>query len=381
MSGGPETIGTAALAEHVIAIRRSPARGEELVALLAEQSPIYRGLDTRDAERIRGFIFAGFETTGLPQGALPFVLAELETGINPYTVAAAAKALRGAAEISDRVFAVLVAAARRIAGKDDMVQYGRIDPGDRAAPRSSALAEILRSIAAAGPRARPLWQPLEAMAARGNVCTEAMAALEQALAHLSAEAGEHCCCEAPPPLEFPAKLATAPDIDDLALEDQSGETFSYRDFFHGRPSVVTFFYTRCMNPQKCSLTISKLGALQRRFAAIDGRSRINIAAFTYDPAYDRGRRLQIYGAERGFRFDAQNRFIRTVGSFEPIRARFDLGVGYGPATVNQHSIELLILDAGGEPIRDYRRMLWNEFEIADAVKGMVDPAPARRSAS
>jgi len=47
----------------------------------------------------------------------------------------------------------------------------------------------------------------------------------------------------------PAPAAEAPvaaAIDDLVLQDQSGETFTYRDFFHGRASVVTFFYTRCM---------------------------------------------------------------------------------------------------------------------------------------
>lgn len=115
MSVAPDRYGTAEIAEDIIALRRTPARREELVALLAEQSPIYHGLSANAAERIRGFIFASFETVGLPQSALPFILEELETGINPYTVAAAAKALRGAAEIADTTFALLVTAAGRIA--------------------------------------------------------------------------------------------------------------------------------------------------------------------------------------------------------------------------------------------------------------------------
>jgi protein SCO1/2 len=377
MSASPQAERTAQLAETIIAIRRVPARRQELVALLAEQSAIYRGLSASEAERLRGFILAGFENVGLPQSALPFVLEEIETGLNPYTVAAAAKALRGASEISDAMFALLVAAAERIASNDDNVQFETIDPGDRAARRTGALTEIIRTIAASGPRPRPLWEAIDALATRGNVSAEAMTAIEQARRTLSGEPNERCCCAPPPALALPTKSPAFRDIDDLVLEDQSGEIFKYGDFFRGRPSVVTFFYTRCMNPQKCSLTVGKLAALQRRLAATDMGARINVSAFTYDPAYDHARRLQIYGMDRGFRFDHRNRFVRTAGSFEPIAAKFDLGVGFGTATVNRHSVELLILDAEGEPVREFRRVQWDETEVFAAVTEIAGPLLAR----
>jgi cytochrome oxidase Cu insertion factor (SCO1/SenC/PrrC family) len=377
MSAAANTAETAGVAETVVAIRRVPRRREELVALLAEQSSVYRGLSAGEAERLRGFILASFEKTGLPHSALPFVVEELETGINPYTVAAAAKALRGASEISDDIFALLVAAAERIAGNDDNVQFETIDPGDRAAPRTGALTEIIRTIGASGPRERSLWEPIDAMAIRGHVSEEAMTAIDQARRTLSGEPNEHCCCAPPPALALPTKSPAFRYIDDLVLEDQSGETFKYGDFFHRRPSVVTFFYTRCMNPQKCSLTVGKLAALQRRLAATDMGARINVGAFTYDPAYDHARRLQIYGMDRGFRFDDRNRFIRTVGSFEPIAAKFDLGVGFGATTVNRHSVELLILDANAVPARQFRRVQWDETEVVAAVREIAGPLDAR----
>ena len=358
----------AEVAQHILSIRRSPARREELVLLLAEQSAVYRGLGTGDAERIRGFVLASFEQVGLPESALPFVLEELETSYNPYTVAAAAKALRGASRISDHGLSLLVAAAGRIKSNDDNVQYDSLDPAHPGAKRTSALAEIIRTIAASGARAR---QAIEALADPGAVSPEAMAAIEQARRGLTDPAEQQCCCSGPPPAAARASQPTAFDsVDDLALQDQSGATFKYRDLFHGRPSVVTFFYTRCMNPRKCSLTVSKLAGLQRQLAEMDLRSRINIGAFTYDPGYDRSGRLQIYGIERGFRFDDQNRFIRTVGPFEPIQARFDLGVGFGPATANRHSVELLILDSTGEVVHEFRRVLWDEAEVLEAVRAI-----------
>jgi cytochrome oxidase Cu insertion factor (SCO1/SenC/PrrC family) len=376
MSVAPDRSGTAEVADTIIALRRAPARREELVALLPEQSPLYHGLSANATERIRGFIFASFETVGLPHSALPFVLEELETGINPYTVAAAAKALRGSTEIPDKTFALLVTAAERIAANDDAVQYETIDPTDRTVQRTSALTEIIHTIAESGPRARPLWASIEAMAGRGNMCAAAVAAIQQARLRLSANGGESCCCAAQAPLILPAKSPAPPNIDDLALEDQSGETVTYRDFFYGRPSVVTFFYTRCMNPEKCSLTVSKLAALQRRLVAEDLSVRINVGALTYDPVYDHPRRLQIYGLDRGFRFDDRNRFLRTLGSFAPIRDKFDLGVGFGTATVNRHSVELLVLDAKGASVREFRRVQWAEAEVVAAIREAADPAAA-----
>ena len=37
---------------------------------------------------------------------------------------------------------------------------------------------------------------------------------------------------------------------------------TFKDFFHGQPSIVVFFYTRCDNPMKCSLTVAKLARVQ-----------------------------------------------------------------------------------------------------------------------
>lgn len=130
--------------------------------MLAEQSPIYSGLGSGEAERLRGFVLASFEAVGLPDSALPFVLEELGAGINPYTVAAAARALRGADRISDHALRLLGEAAWRIESNDDWLQYETIDPDNRTASRTTALAEIIRTIGLTGARARPLIDAIAA---------------------------------------------------------------------------------------------------------------------------------------------------------------------------------------------------------------------------
>jgi cytochrome oxidase Cu insertion factor (SCO1/SenC/PrrC family) len=371
-TGAANGMAPARIAEDILSLRRTPARREELVAMLAEQSPVYQGLGSGEAERIRGFVLASFEKVGLPETALPFVLEELQTGLNPYTVAAAAKGLRGAGQISDNALKLLGIAALRIENDDDNVQHETFDPGDRTPARTSALAEIIRTIGLSGPPAQHLRGTLDEIAGRGNVSPEVAAAIVKARRDLSSEAAGHCCCSAPAPIATASASPVRKNLDkdaigDLALEDQSGAMFRYAGFFHGRPSVLTFFYTRCMNPQKCSLTVSKLAGLQRRLARRDIGQRINVAAFTYDPAYDRANRLQTYGLERGFRFDARNRFVRTVASFEPVQARFSLGVGFGPSTVNQHSVDLLILNSNGETVHQFSRVQWDEADVLEAL--------------
>ena len=59
--------------------------------------------------------------------------------------------------------------------------------------------------------------------------------------------------------------------------------------------------------------------------------------------------------------------IYHVGSFAPIRDKFDLAVGFGTTTVNRHSVELLVLDAKCAQVRGFRRVQWDEAEVVVAV--------------
>jgi protein SCO1/2 len=155
------------------------------------------------------------------------------------------------------------------------------------------------------------------------------------------------------------------------MQDQAGKRLWLDEFLGVEPVVLAFFYTRCMNPERCSLTVTKLARLQDRLAGLGLRERVRIAAISYDPEWDLPHRLTGYGLDRGFRFDARNRFLRTTGPIAPVRALFDLGVGYGPSTVNRHRLELFLLDAQGAIARAFTRALWDEEEVAAALVGLA----------
>lgn len=359
----------AEIAAHVDRLRESPDSGDTLVDLLAEQSPIYDGRTTGEAERLRGYVLASFATTGLPASAMAFVVEELESGINPYPVAAAARAARGADDLPDYIVPLLLDAIDRIRPCDDLVCFDRGGARDRDAPPATALMELFRTLAWLGPRAGAALSPLEAMleCSPPAFSPAVRDEIEKAVASISrgARPAMHsCCCEPSAPVPVPSADS---DIERLELQDQDGATFAFRDFFGGRPSVLAFFYTRCMNPNKCSLTITKLARLRRRIgeAGLDGR--VNIAAVTYDPAFDLPRRLRAYGEARGLSFDDRTRLLRTTGPFAPLQRHFELGVGYGATTVNQHRLDTAVLDCSARPRASFARVQWAEEDVLAAL--------------
>ena len=121
-----------------------------------------------------------------------------------------------------------------------------------------------------------------------------------------------------------------------------------------------------MNPEKCSLTVTRLGRLARLVAqtGLDA----NVAGMSYDPRSDRPGRLRTYGADRGMVFSPRCSLLRTCGPFDPIREAFDLGVGFGPVTVNRHRLDLVVLDASLDAAQTFERRLWHEDTVLEALR-------------
>jgi cytochrome oxidase Cu insertion factor (SCO1/SenC/PrrC family) len=367
------TSSVADLAAHIDATRQRPDATEELTALLAEESPFFAGRGTNEAERLRGYILASFETIGLPPDAMPFVLEELETGRNPYTVAAAARALRGATDVPAEAPTLLVDAMARLRVGDDFVSFERFEPTPAGRDAVTALTELARTLALLGPRARPALANLEALVrSEGETLSPTVRGeLGKALdAVARPDIPAHSCC-AEDGVETvqsrPGATVTARqnDLADLALENQDGARLSFSEAFSGRPTALAFFYTRCTSPEKCSLTVTRLARLARLIATEELDA--NVAGITYDPGFDRPARLKTYGADRSMVFTRRCSLLRTVGSFDPLVEAFALGVGFGPVTVNRHRLDLVVLDASLCVTRQFARRLWREEAVLEAL--------------
>jgi hypothetical protein len=71
-------------------------------------------------------------------------------------------------------------------------------------------------------------------------------------------------------------------------------------------------------------------------------------------------------------FDERNRLLRTTGAFEPFQRWLDLGVGYGSTTVNQHRLDIVILDEAGQPRASVTRAQWDEGDVLRAVRAAME---------
>jgi cytochrome oxidase Cu insertion factor (SCO1/SenC/PrrC family) len=271
---------------------------------LRQDAPYLAGLSTAAAERVRAHLLASFEATGIPEDAVAVVAEELRTAVSPAVLAGAARATRGAGpDAADADWDPLLRdAATRIETTDVFVRWqARVVP---AGWMRTARGEILAVLAERAERA-------------ARAAGTGIAAAQGA--------------------EF-ALDATA--LRGVRLEDQDAASLTLADALAPQPTIVAFFYTRCMNPAKCSLTITRLGALAR-----EAPGRYGILAISYDPDFDDPDRLRRYGAERGFPFADRARLARATEGWQDVRTMFRLRVGYGPVTVNEHARELFLVSA------------------------------------
>lgn len=285
-------------ADRVIAeIRAIPRTGRgdrRLAAMLSQSADHFDGLSTADAERVRGHILAAFGEDRASECALPAIREELRTSLSPIVLAGAARAARALEAIDEELRGLLLAASERIALRDEYVRF------DGAEGRT-AREEIAAALTARPPRA---------------------------------------CCGGPAKSADPVQFSLPPAaVERAAVEDQSGERIGLAALLRRRTSLIAFFYTRCMNPAKCSLTVTRLAGLARDLRGRD----LNLLGFSYDGAYDTPVRLLAYGRDRGFPFGEGARLIRCRAGWKGIRAAFGLRVGYGQATVNDHAREIFLV--------------------------------------
>jgi protein SCO1 len=368
------------ISEWIDEIERSIGDRDLLLELLLERSDIYKDRSTNETIRIRGYILSKFEHLGLPDSAIPYVLEELESGRDAYLVAAAAKAVRGMANPSIQLIPFLFKAVENVKYIDDAVTFDSYKP-QWPTNYTTALTEIFKTFQWLGKLAESaliqledLHRDCQSFSVRNRTkiqeTIDSIRASNQNIAKKS-------CCDRSIDL-YPLVISTDREtkntivLSDIELEDQDGKRIKYDDFFVGMPSIVVFFYSRCNNPHKCSLTITKLAQLQQAISNHGLEQQLKTVAITYDPQYDVPTRLKAYGENRGIVFNERNRMFRTIDRFQELQDFFQLGVNFNHSIVNRHRIELFILDGRGEIITTFARLQWNIDRVIDSVKELLD---------
>jgi len=346
---------------------------QDLLDLLREDHPVYAQRGTATIARMRGWVLLSLARTNLSEAALPFVLEELDTGVDAYLVAASAVALRSYPTQNSAFAPFVVRAISNIRYRDERVSlesYGGFAIGTTG---TSPVRELLATLIWLGPSAGAIISDVESLRNGPTALTKKYhATVDQVLAAIRAagEAEINDCCQLPDGVRdlfswMRTTRSTSTAIESTVFEDQEGRAITFGEFFHGRPSIAAFFYTRCDNPLKCSLTITKLARIQELLKSQGLADQINTAGITYDPGFDQPERLLNYGTHRGIKFAPQHRLLRTSEGLDSLRKHFKLGVNFIESLVNRHRIEIYLLDAKGRVAGYFGRIQWNEKDVVD----------------
>src|SRR5690606_20248603 len=234
-----------------------------LVDLLSERHPIYNDRGSITSRRMRGYLIATFQEIGTPAKALPYLLEELETSFYPYMVAASAKAIRGLKDPHHGIAEFLVKSIFNIWQGDSYVNYSSYKvPYKDENHKTTALTEIFTSIQWMGQKAKYVLPELHHLEShlREYLNHENLQRLNECIDHLEAfDAIEGDCCSIPMDVynskDMDNELQyTTVDLSSIVLEDQEGNRYKWNDFFQGKYTVLSFFYSRCHNPWKCIRT-------------------------------------------------------------------------------------------------------------------------------
>ncbi|WP_025032111.1 SCO family protein [Bradyrhizobium sp. DOA9] len=356
-------------ADLVGMLSADPVGGAELTDLLREEHPVYAGRGTATVVQMRGWILLALARIGLSDQALIFVLEELDTGIDAYLIAAAARALRCYPKPNEAFAPFVARALDRIRFHDEPVSFERYGEYATSSTGTSAVSELLAALAWLGPNALAVQPQLESWRAEHGLSRKLRLDLDRTLQAIREpdRAIPSCCGGLPAAGSVSIRGATESrepsSINFVLMQDQDGKSLRFLEFFGGKPAIVVFFYTRCDNPMKCSLTVTKLARIQALLGARGLAGRIRTAAITYDPEFDRAERLRVYGQDRAVRTDEDHRMLRAVEGNDALRSYFELGVNFGEALVNRHRIELFILDPTGRIAVCFERLQWDEEQI------------------
>ena len=384
------------VAAFISTLGEDAVRRAELIDLLREDHEIYDQRGTTAIVRLRGWVLLALARTGITDETLVFVLEELDTGLDPYLVAAAARALRSYPDPLPAFATFVMQALTNMSGRNQFVSFDGYGQYATSSSGTSVVRELLETLKWLGPAAREILSELEALRSTPDAFPRKLLPdVDRAIAAI--ENGrvpdDGACCRLPTSVS--SALAWCRDavrrepVGKVLFEDQTSSHITYDEQFRGHTTVVVFFYTRCDNPLKCSLTITKLGRLQKLIDERGLSDRIHTAAITYDPGFDSAERMRQFGERRGLQLDPGNRVLRTSDGMRSLRRHFRLGVNFIESVVNRHRLEAYVLNSDGEVVWSFERLRWDERDVFDRAlevalgggRTEINPPDVRTTAS
>ncbi|HEX6188424.1 MAG TPA: SCO family protein [Pyrinomonadaceae bacterium] len=188
--------------------------------------------------------------------------------------------------------------------------------------------------------------------------------------------------ELTPTTVVPGEPKPGDEIPDFSLVNQDGKPIRLSQY-KGRGIALTFIYTRCPQPDQCTLMSTNFAAIEKQLQLEKAvYAKTHLLSITFDPQYDTPQVMRSYGASHSGRYSDElfKHWEFATGTAEQVKAiaeYFGVRSFKDPATGKEeliHSLRTAVIDPHGKLVKLYRGNEWKPADIAADLKSLVQPA-------
>jgi len=170
-------------------------------------------------------------------------------------------------------------------------------------------------------------------------------------------------------------------VPDYRLINQDGKTIRIQDY-KGKALLLTFIYTRCQDPNQCTLMSSNFAAIDQELQKQpELYGKTHLLSISFDPAYDTPKVLRSYGAAHTGKYSDETfaHWEFASGSADEVKgiAKF-FGLRYYQDTSSGteqviHSLRTAVIGPDGKIVKVYRGNEWKPEDLIKDAQGVFTP--------
>jgi protein SCO1 len=184
-------------------------------------------------------------------------------------------------------------------------------------------------------------------------------------------------------VDVPGEPRPGTEVPDFGLVNQDGKRIHLAQY-RGKTLLLTFVYTRCPQPDQCTLMSNNFAAIDQALQKQpDTYDKTHLLTVSFDPDYDTPKVLRSYGASHTGRYSDETfqHWEFASGTKDEVKglAQF-FGLRYYHDTESNdeqviHSMRTAIVGPDGKVFKLYRGNEWKPEEVLSELRSLVSPAP------
>ena len=181
-----------------------------------------------------------------------------------------------------------------------------------------------------------------------------------------------------PTAAVPGEPKPGDEVPDFALTNQDGKRIHLAQY-RGQTLALTFIYTRCPQPDQCTLMSSNFATIDRELQKQpEVYQKTHLLSISFDPDYDTPKVLRSYGASHTERYSDEGfqHWEFATGSSDEVKgiAQF-FGLRYYHDTESGqdqviHSLRTAVIGPDGKLVKLYRGNEWQPNEIVTDLRSL-----------